>query len=65
MYKNWDLPIKSTLLFKKSYQKMDWIIKLITNIRSTKVDLNIPAGAFIDISIHDFKEERKRSGGSA
>jgi len=59
MYKNWTLPIKTNLLFKKSHQKIDWIIQLITIIRSTKVDLDIPASSFIDISIDDLKEDKK------
>ena len=59
MYKNWTLPIKTNLLFKKSHQKIDWIIQLITIIRSTKVDLDIPASSFIDISIDGLKEDKK------
>jgi hypothetical protein len=44
MHKDWNLPIKSNSQFKKSYQKIDWLIELITNIRSTKVDLEISPG---------------------
>ena len=51
MYKDWILPFKVNNSFKKSYQKVDWLIQLVTNIRSTKVDLDISPGAFIDISI--------------
>ena len=49
--KNWDLKPKST--FKSSYNKIDWLIELVTNIRSTKVNLNVSPGSFIDISIND------------
>jgi len=53
MYKDWILPFKTNNSFKKSYQRVDWLIQLITSIRSTKVDLDVSPGAFIDISIED------------
>ncbi len=59
MYKNWILPIKSEAYFKKSHYKVDWLIKLISNIRSTKVDLDVPPGSFIDISTKDLKSDKK------
>ena len=34
MFKDWD--IKSQLTFSKSYNKIDWLIDLVTSIRSTK-----------------------------
>jgi len=57
--KNWTLPTRANLSFKKSYKKIDWIIQLITNIRSTKVDLEILPGSFIDVSIEDLKKDKK------
>ena len=48
MFKNWD--VKSQSSFNKSYNKIDWLIGLVTSIRSTKVDLNISPGSFLDIS---------------
>ena len=49
MFKDWDL--KSQSNFNKSYSKIDWLIDLVSNIRSTKVNLNVSsAGSFIDIS---------------
>ena len=48
MLKNWD--IKNIESFNKSYKKIDWLIDLVTNIRSTKVTLNIPPKIYIDIS---------------
>ena len=48
MFKNWDL--KSNVSFNKSFNKIDWLIELVSNIRSTKVNLNISPGSFIDIS---------------
>ena len=49
MFKNWDLKLKPN--FIKSYDKIDWLIDLVSNIRSTKVNLNVAPGSFIDISI--------------
>jgi valyl-tRNA synthetase len=60
MYKNWDLPVLVNPLFKKTYNKIDWLIKLISIIRSTKVDLDVSPGSFIDISICDLKNDKKR-----
>ena len=57
--KNWTLPTKTNLSFKTSYKKIDWLIQLVTNIRSTKVDLEVPPGSFIDISIEDLKKDKK------
>ena len=51
MLKSWDL--KKIPSFKKSHTKISWLIDLITTIRSTKVELNISPGAFIDINIDE------------
>ena len=51
MFKSWD--IKEKQAFNKSYRKIDWLIDLVTSIRSTKVDLNVPPGSFTDISTSD------------
>tara|TARA_B100000029_G_scaffold379548_1_gene374393 strand:- start:13712 stop:16354 length:2643 start_codon:yes stop_codon:yes gene_type:complete len=48
MFKDWNIKSQST--FDQSYNKIDWLIDLVTNIRSTKVDLNVSPGAFITIS---------------
>ena len=48
MFKSWD--IKPQLNFSKSFKKIDWLIDVVQNIRSTKVNLNISPGAFIDVS---------------
>ena len=39
MFKNWDLKLKPN--FIKSYDKIDWLIDLVSNIRSTKVILKV------------------------
>ncbi len=49
MFKDWK--IKSHSTFVKNHNKIDWLIELVTSIRSTKVELNVPPGSFIDISI--------------
>ncbi len=58
MYKNWDLPFKSDSSFKKSHAKIDWLIQLISNIRSTKVDLEVPPGAYIGISLENINKDK-------
>ena len=51
MYKNWDL--KPQITFKKSFFKIDWLTDVVTSIRSTKVDLNVSPGSFIEISTEE------------
>ena len=58
MYKNWD--IKKQPTFVISYNKIDWLIELVSNIRSTKVNLDVSPGAFIDISIEELSSIKKR-----
>ncbi len=58
MFKSWDLPFKSDASFKKSHNKIEWLIQLISNIRSTKVDLEIPPGAYIDISLENINKNK-------
>jgi len=55
MFKTWD--IKPNKTFKKSYSKIDWLIDLVTSIRSTKVDLNVSPGSFIDISTSELNSK--------
>tara|TARA_B100000579_G_C22297025_1_gene605378 strand:- start:8 stop:604 length:597 start_codon:yes stop_codon:yes gene_type:complete len=57
MLKNWD--INSEEKFSNSHDKIDWLINLISSIRSTKVDLSIPPGSFIDISINELNIKKK------
>jgi len=56
MFKNWDITSKKT--FNKSYSKIDWLIDLVSNIRSTKADLNVPPGTFIDISTSELNSKK-------
>ena len=57
MYKNWDLKLQPT--FNKSYNKIDWLIQLVTSIRSTKVDLDVSPGSFIEISIDELNSNKR------
>ena len=57
MFKNWNILKRSN--FKKSYNKIDWLINFVTSIRSTKVDLNISPGSFIEISTNELNSEKK------
>tara|TARA_X000000368_G_C22774364_1_gene598620 strand:- start:119 stop:631 length:513 start_codon:yes stop_codon:yes gene_type:complete len=55
MHTSWD--IKPMQVFNKSYSKIDWLIDLVTNIRSTKVSLNVSPGSFIDISVSELSSK--------
>jgi valyl-tRNA synthetase len=57
MFKKWD--VKSKPAFNASYKKIDWLIDLITNIRSTKVNLNVSPGTFISISTTELSANKK------
>ena len=59
MFKDWKLAFKPTFLFNKSHKKIDWLIHLVTGIRSTKVDLNASPGAYIDISTDELSNNHK------
>jgi valyl-tRNA synthetase len=59
MFKDWKLPFKLNENFNKSHGKIDWLIQLISNIRSSKVDLDISPGSFVDISVQDLKKDKK------
>ena len=56
MFKNWDANPQSS--FNKSYNKIGWLIDLVTNIRSTKANLNVSPGSFIDISISELNSNK-------
>ena len=57
MFKDWEIKTQST--FSKSYNKIDWLIELVTSIRSTKVDFNVPPGSFIDISTAELSSNKR------
>ncbi|MEE8205953.1 MAG: valine--tRNA ligase, partial [Nitrospinaceae bacterium] len=42
---------------KQASEKINWIIRLITNIRSTRADLNVPPKAIIDFFVCDPEDE--------
>ena len=56
MFKDWNLLKKPN--FVKSHNKIDWLINLVSNIRSTKVELNVSPGSFIDIAINELTHEK-------
>ena len=56
MFKDWEM--KSQPEFSKSYKKIDWLIGLVTSIRSTKVDLNVSPGSYIDISTNELNSDK-------
>ena len=58
MFKSWNIKPQKT--FNLSYKKIDWLIDLVTGIRSTKVDLNVSPGSFIDISTSEINSNKTR-----
>jgi len=58
MYKNWNLKFQSN--FNKSYSKIDWLIDLVSNIRSTKVNLGISPGSYIEVSTYELNSNKKK-----
>ena len=58
MFKDWNLVKQKS--FNKNYNKIDWLINLVTSIRSTKADLNVPPGSFIDISTNDLSLDKTK-----
>ena len=58
IFKDWDIKPQQT--FNSSYKKIDWLIDLVTSIRSTKVDLNVSPGSFIDISTSEINSNKTR-----
>ncbi len=57
MFKDWSL--KSQSSFNDSYSKIDWLIDLVTNIRSTKVNLGVFPGSFVDVSTAELSLSKK------
>ncbi len=58
MFKDWNIEKQSN--FDKSSKKISWLIKLVSNIRSAKVDLNVSPGSFIDISLEELSLEKSK-----
>ena len=56
MFKDWNIKPQQT--FNKSFNKIDWLIDLVTNIRSTKVDLDVSPGSFIDVSTSELNSSK-------
>jgi len=56
MFKDWNIEKQSN--FNKSYNKVEWLISLVTSIRSTKVNLNISPGSFINISTAELSSDK-------
>ena len=56
MFKDWNIIKRSN--FKKTYNKIDWLIDLVTNIRSTKVNLNVSPGSYIDVSTNELSLDK-------
>jgi len=59
MFKDWNILSYPKSSFSKSHKKIDWLINLVSAIRSTKVDLDVSPGSFIDISVDELNSEKK------
>jgi len=59
MFKDWNLLNIPNSSFNKSYLEIDWLIQLVTSIRSTKVDLDVSPGSFIDISTEELNKNKR------
>ena len=57
MFKDWEIKPQSS--FNKSYNKISWLIDIVSNIRSTKVNLNVSPGAFVDVSTAELSASKK------
>ena len=58
MFKDWDLSKQSN--FSKNYNEIEWLINLVSYIRSTKAELNVPPKTFIDISTSELSPEKDK-----
>jgi valyl-tRNA synthetase len=58
MFKDWDLLKQSN--FSKNYNEIEWLINLVSSIRSTKVELNVAPGTFIDISTSELSPKKDK-----
>ena len=54
--KDWEIKPQSS--FSKNHSKIDWLIDLVTNIRSTKVNLNVSPGSFIEVSTAELSSNK-------
>ncbi len=57
MLKDWNIIEQRS--FNKSYDKIDWLINTVSNIRSTKVNLGVSPGSFVDISTVELSTNKK------
>jgi len=56
MFKDWNLIYKPN--FAVSFSEIDWLINLVSTIRSTKVDLSVIPSAFIKISTAELNQNK-------
>ncbi len=56
LLKEWN--VKPQVSFKSSHGKIKWLIDLVTTIRSTKVNLNVSPGTFIEVSTAELSSSK-------
>jgi valyl-tRNA synthetase len=54
----------AALIDEDATQKMDWLIRLISEIRSVRADMNVPAGAKIDLLVKGASEAQEKLFGA-
>lgn len=55
---NWPV-FEDKIIDQSISNEMDWVIRLITSVRSVRSDMNVPAGAKINMIIKDMNAENK------
>ena len=58
MLKEWNLEPRTS--FNISHKKISWLIDLVSNIRSTKVNLNVSPGSFVDVSTSELSSNKAK-----
>ncbi len=56
MSEGW-IALDSTDVDEESQNEMDWVIRLITSIRSARSEMNVPAGNEVDLHVKDMTTE--------
>lgn len=59
MLTDWPAYTSETFGYNDAKQEIPWIITMIENIRSVRAEINVPAGAKVEIVVSDLDEEVK------
>ena len=53
---SWPETLKAT--YSESSQDIEWLIEVISDVRSVRAEMNVPAGAFLDISFYGCQDPK-------